>query len=185
MVTIKKLNHLNPEDLSRLVTGYTSNSKYAVSKTETDSNYTFTLELVSLSRTYHKRYEPINEESLVSYREVVLSGYSFGAYEDEVCVGMVIAEPRQWNLSLWVWELHVAEAHRRNGIGHQLIDALTQQGHAGGLRTLVCETQNTNLPAINFYRQVGFELEAIDLSYYSNEDFPDGEIAIFMKKRLC
>ena len=46
------------------------------------------------------------------------------------------------------------------------------------------ETQNTNVPAIHFYRSVGFELEGVDLSYYANDDFPDGQIAVFMKKRV-
>ena len=95
-----------------------------------------------------------------------------------------MAEPRQWNKSLWVWEFHVAETYRRQGIGRQLMDALAQKGHAAGLRTIVCETQNTNVPAIRFYRSVGSNMEGVDLSYYSNDDFPDGEIAIFMKKRL-
>jgi ribosomal protein S18 acetylase RimI-like enzyme len=49
---------------------------------------------------------------------------------------------------------------------------------------MVCETQNTNAPAIAFYRRVGFELDGIDLSYYSNEDVTQGEVALFMKLRL-
>ncbi len=75
-------------------------------------------------------------------------------------------------------------ALRRRGIGRQLMEMLTERGRAAGMRTVVCETQNTNLPAIRFYRKLGFRFEGIDLSYYSNHDFPDGEIAIFMKKRL-
>jgi ribosomal protein S18 acetylase RimI-like enzyme len=43
---------------------------------------------------------------------------------------------------------------------------------------ILCETQTTNVPAIDFYRRVGFKLEGIDLSYYSNEDWPDGEVAV-------
>jgi ribosomal protein S18 acetylase RimI-like enzyme len=46
------------------------------------------------------------------------------------------------------------------------------------------ETQNTNLPAIRFYRAVGFEIEAVDLSYYTNHDTLDGEVAIFMKRKV-
>ena len=38
--------------------------------------------------------------------------------------------------------------------------------------------------AIQIYRQLGFRVEGVDLSYYTNEDYPDGEIAIFMKRRL-
>ena len=52
------------------------------------------------------------------------------------------------------------------------------------LWVMVCETQSTNVPAIEFYRKVGFEVEGIDLSYYSNDDAPDGEVANFMKRKL-
>jgi ribosomal protein S18 acetylase RimI-like enzyme len=99
-------------------------------------------------------------------------------------VGIALAEPRHWNKSLWVWELHVVESHRRRGVGRQLVDALANKAREAGLRTLVCETQNTNVPAMRFYHSVGFRIEGIDISYYTNEDFPDGEIAVFMKKRL-
>jgi ribosomal protein S18 acetylase RimI-like enzyme len=64
------------------------------------------------------------------------------------------------------------------------MDRLAQKGKESGLRTIVCETQNTNVPAIKFYRKVGFMIDGVDLSYYTNDDWPDGEIAIFMKKPL-
>ncbi len=83
-----------------------------------------------------------------------------------------------------VREFHVAESHRRQGIGSRLIEALAERARSDGFRILVCETQTTNELAIAFYRRLGFVLDGIDLSYYSNEDYPDGEIAVFMKKRL-
>lgn len=52
------------------------------------------------------------------------------------------------------------------------------------MRAVVCETQNTNVAAIRFYRRMGFDIEGVDLSYYSNQDCPDGEVALFLKKRL-
>ena len=45
-------------------------------------------------------------------------------------------------------------------------------------------TQTTNVPAIDFYRKVGFEVDGIDLSYYGNNDVEAGEVALFMKRKL-
>lgn len=184
MIDIRALKQFNPNDLQRLVVGYTSDAKYRVSKTESDHQFAIALELVPVSPPYHKRDDHLDVETLESYQQVPAFGFSFGAYEGELCVGIALAEPRHWNKSLWVWELHVAETHQRRGVGRQLVDALAAQACAVGLRTLICETQNTNVPAICFYRKAGFQMEGIDISLYSNDDYPDGEIAIFMKKRL-
>jgi len=53
-----------------------------------------------------------------------------------------------------------------------------------GLRIIVWETQTTNVPAIRAARRLGFQLESIDISYYTNADYPAGEMAVFMKRRL-
>jgi ribosomal protein S18 acetylase RimI-like enzyme len=185
MIEIRPYTYLHPDDLDRLITGYASDAKYRVSQIASETQFVITLELVSLPQPYRKRYDHVDAESLEHYRQAPPLGFSFGAYDGEQCVGIALAEPRQWNKSLWVWELHVAETHRRRGAGRQLVDALAAKARAAGLRTLVCETQNTNAPAMRFYFSVGFQIEGIDLSYYFNDDFPDGEIAVFMKKRLA
>lgn len=184
LIHVRPIAQLNTHDLHRLVTGYTTDYKYQVSKRESDEQFVLALELVPLSQPYHKRYDHLDAETLKLYRQVLASGFSFGAYIGEECIGITLAELRYWNKSLWVWELHVAESHRRRRIGQQLIDTLAEKARAVGLRALICETQNTNIPAIRFYQKMGFHIEGIDLSYYSNDDFPDGEIAIFMKKRI-
>ncbi len=175
---------VSPDDLDRLVTGYTSNARFQVSKTESDQQFVLKLTLAPLAQPYHNRYDDPDAETLERYQRMPALGFSFGAYEGEQCVGIALAEPHHWNKSLWVWELHVAGTHQRRGVGRQLVEAFAGKARASGLRTLVCETQNTNVASIHFYQRVGFQIEAIDLSYYTNDDFPDGEIAVFMKKRL-
>ena len=64
------------------------------------------------------------------------------------------------------------------------MDELAVLARTAGLRALAVETQNTNVAAIHFYRSCGFTLEGIDLSYYTNTDLEDGEIAIFLKRKL-
>jgi ribosomal protein S18 acetylase RimI-like enzyme len=184
MITIKPLTQLQTDNLYRLVTGYTAHAKYAVRKTESDQRWALTLELVPVTPPHRKRYDHLDAETVAHYRQMASLGFSFGAYDGPQCVGLALAEPQQWNKSLSVWELHVEDTHQGRGIGRQLVEALTEKAQAAGLRTVVCETQNTNVPAIRFYRQVGFHIAGVDISHYSNDDFPDGEIAVFMKKEV-
>lgn len=168
-----------------MITGYVAEERYAVRWGESEQTASFYLELVPLDQPFIKRYDPLDDETLARYTKVVEAGFSFGAFEGKQLVGMVLAEPQAWNRSVWVWEFHVAETHRRQGIGRRLIETLAEKSRAAGLRTLVCETQTTNVPAIRAYRQLGFRPEGIDISYYSNHDYPDGEVALFMKRRLA
>ena len=184
MIELRPLTHLDFDSLQRVITGYTSNAKYAISKSETPALTVISAELVQLDQPYVKQFGPPDEEMFQRYRRVLADGLSFGGYDDERLIGLALAEPQWWNKSLWVWEFHVAEAYRGQGVGRRLMDALAEKAKAVGLRAIVCETQNTNVPAITFYRRVGFVLEGIDLSYYTNDDVSYGEVAFFMKRRL-
>lgn len=184
MFEIRPLQHLTLADLQALIVGYTSPANYQVTKTETPDAITIALRLVLLAPPYIKRYDPPDPETLEQYERVVRDGFSLGGYVDGQLMALAIAEPRWWNKSLWVWEFHIAPAQHRRGWGRRLMESLTHKARAAGLRTIVCETQTTNLPAIRFYQSQGFALEGVDVSYYSNTDLQTGEVAVFMKKNL-
>ena len=184
MPSILLLTTLNPVAFHRVVSGYTSNAKYNVAYNEAEGQASFALQLVPLPQPYIKHYDPCDAETLQRYTQVLSSGYSWGAYTGEALVGLLIAEPQWWNRSLWVWEFHVVEAERRRGLGAGLMAAAVEKASREGLRTIVCETQNTNAPAIQVYRKLGFRVEGVDISYYTNADYPEGEVAVFMKRRL-
>jgi ribosomal protein S18 acetylase RimI-like enzyme len=185
MVEIRSLTAISADDLTRLIEGYESEAKYVVAKIEAPAQTVITLQLITLDRPYRRRWEPPEADLLERYRQMPADGFSFGAYDNETLVGLALAEPEAWNNTLRIWEFHIATSHQRRGLGRQLMEAVAKKARAAGLRSLVCETQNTNVPAIQFYRAVGFTLEAIDLSYYTNADLePSGEVAVFMKRRL-
>jgi ribosomal protein S18 acetylase RimI-like enzyme len=184
VVDIKNLTELDAATLQRLIVGYTSLAKYSVHRVEADATTAFTIELVTLPVPYIKRYDPVDSDTLNMYQAMLPAGLSFGAYAASELVGIAIVGLQQWNNSAWVWEFHIQESQRGKGIGRALMESVIVQARAIGCRVLVCETQNTNVPAIRFYRSMGFTLEGIDLSYYSNADYPDGEIAFFMKLRI-
>jgi len=183
MIRIKPLTRLEADDIRSLNTGYTSLAVYRVGKDESPQRTLFSLELAELQHPFVKHWETDDEE-LAMLQGVAGQGYSLGAYHDQLLVGIALAEPRRWNRSLWVWEFHVLPGYKRSGLGTCLMQNLVQLARQAGLRALVVETQSTNLPAINFYRKNGFEIDGIDLSYYTNDDLVNGEVALFMKYKL-
>ena len=184
MIEIRPLTQLTATDVKRIATGYLADGKYLIEYSDTEQETTFRLRFVALAQPYHKIYDHFDEEALSHYDQVLKEGCSLGAFADDQLVGFLLSEAQQWNHSLWVVEFHVAATHRRLGIGRQLMETAAAQAKQAGLRVIVCETQTTNVPAIRAYRKLGFRLEGVDLSYYTNQDYPDGEVAVFMKRRL-
>jgi streptothricin acetyltransferase len=183
MIEIRSLTELALTDLERVASGYSSDSKYVVVYTSAEDRVTLDLQLAILDKPYVKKFEH-DDDTIQRYERVLNDGFSFGAYDGNLLIGLVIGESHEWNRSLWVWEFHVLEAYRNKGIGKRLMKRVAEKAKGAGFRTIVCETQNTNVTAIKVYRKLGFRIEGIDISYYSNDDYPDGEIAVFMKRSL-
>jgi len=183
MAAVRPLLAFSDTDFSRIVSGYTSMERYRVERWVDEVETSIRLTLEKLDAPYHKVFHSDDSE-LARYRSYLGQGFSIGAYDGERLVGLILAEPHAWNRSLWVWEFHVDPLFQRQGIGRQMMAAAAEKAQQAGFRVLVCETQSTNTAAIRVYRKLGFEIEGIDLSYYTNHDIPDGEVAIFMKRQL-
>ena len=183
MVEIRPLQRFEEAEFRQVVRGYRSFSRHNVQKQESPGCTVIRLDESQLETPYQKVFNTSPDE-INHYRSLLVHNLSLGAYAGEQLTGICVAEPHQWNRSVWVWEFHVREDFQRQGIGKKMMEKLAGLARSAGFRNLVCETQNTNAPAIAFYRRIGFEIEGIDLSYYTNHDLPDGAVAIFMKLKL-
>lgn len=185
MIAIRPLPRFDAERFQAIASGYTTAAIYRVTWADGPEQVTFALTRAQLPAPQEFRY-PFSDEDFAHYRAIVPGEYCFAAYDGEEVVGVAIAEVQGWNNVLWVWDFHVAQAYRGRGIGRRLMDVLVEKATSAGLRAIICETQNTNTPAIDFYRAVGFALEGVDISYYTNEDMlPGHTVAVFMKRRLA
>ncbi|MCB8941293.1 MAG: GNAT family N-acetyltransferase [Ardenticatenaceae bacterium] len=172
--------------LHDIILGYTASEKYSIEYQETAEETVFRLKLVSLPEAVDISYGGIDDEEMARYAKLVGNGCCFVAVADGQLAGVAIAEPQTWNQTLWVWDFHVAPAFQRQGVGRLLMEKLVETAVSHKLRALVCETQSHNVPAIRFYRSLGFKLEGVDLSYYTNEDYePKQNVAVFMKRRIA
>ncbi len=182
MADIRPLVMVDPSLLERLITaGYTSTEAYQVAREETPDRIRFELRLIRLNQPVVKRY-PLDAQMIAQYIALAAAGHAFGAFVDEVCVGVALCEPQSWNASLTVHGFRIAPGFQRMGIGRALMAAVEEHARAVGMRRVFCETQTTNVPAIRFYRALGFALDGVDVSLYSSDDLARGEVAIFMKK---
>jgi len=183
MIEIRPYTPPRAEELNQLTGPFTCTDFFRVGWQDGPERSAFALELVPLAEPHTHHYTHIDEDWVRQY--LAPAGYCFGAFEDGQLLGVLIGEARAWNDTLWIWEFHVAAGRRGQGIGRMLMEHAAAWAEERGLRAIVCETQNRNSAAIKAYRRLGFALEGVDISYYTNRDYPDGDVAVFMKRRLA
>ena len=64
--------------------------------------------------------------------------------------------------------LAVALAHRRQGVGRQLMAALLAEAFKRGCGSTILEVREGNVPARGLYEKLGFKAERVRRGYYSN-----------------
>ncbi|WP_416049278.1 GNAT family N-acetyltransferase [Cupriavidus basilensis] len=80
--------------------------------------------------------------------------------------GFAAVRLEAWNRSALLSAIFVAPAFRGTGIGRVLLGEINRLLLATPARCLRAETQNTNYPAIGFYRALGFSLCGLDWDLY-------------------
>jgi ribosomal protein S18 acetylase RimI-like enzyme len=174
------------DDLKRggfFFTGYESDQMYRVEKSETEDNTVISLRLEKRDSPYVKRWARTRDD-LEMQKEVAAQGLSWGAFSGESLVGVALLELRHWNNSLHLHDLEVMPGFRGLGVGGMLMDKTLETARAEKVRVITLETQTTNYPAVKFYRRHGYQIDGVDLSFYTNHDIPDGEVALTMKLKL-
>ncbi len=186
MINIHTLDSISLADLDRIAPNYTSLHVYDVTRTETTEQITLTLTLRKRDYPVVKPF-PRTPDTAQYYQTLHKHGFCVGAYDSTATIpliGMVVADSQDWNGTLLVWEFHVAESHRGRGIGRMMMDELVKRAANAQLRIISVETSTANVPAIHFYQRLGFTIDSIDLSFYSNNDLENGDIVVFMKRKL-
>lgn len=73
-----------------------------------------------------------------------------------------------------LWDIRVADAYKRRGLGQRLLDMAIENARADGYCQMIIECQNNNVPACRFYRKQGAVLGKVDAyAYYSDPDIRD------------
>ena len=184
MIQLRRINAITRDLLEQIVPGYSSDAVYKAAKSESGHQLIFTLTLEKLGQPFVKKHQYLDPSILAHYNDVATQGLSYGAFSGDQCIGFVLAEVQHWNLALVVREFGVLPEMREQGIGKMLMAKLIEDARSSSLRCVFCETQTSNLAAIEFYKKQGFVVEGFDMSFYSNQDAQQCEVALFLRKFL-
>lgn len=78
----------------------------------------------------------------------------------------------------------VARAHRRKGLGRDLMEAVLRTLHGERAETLFLEVDETNAPAIALYKRLGFREVARRPGYYEHAGGKQRTDALVMRRDL-
>ncbi len=92
---------------------------------------------------------------LIARRERKIAGFAIMHFGDQVA-----------HLNL----LAVGAEHRRQGLGRQLIDWLSQSAIEAGVFRIDLELRETNVGARAFYQSLGFQLRDVVQGYYQGRE---------------
>ncbi|KAF0197623.1 MAG: GCN5-related N-acetyltransferase [Bacillota bacterium] len=178
------LTGLDVEDFKRIAIGHFCDAVYIASKAETEDQVVLMLTLEPLVPPCFKS-QVFDDVWLMEYARFAEQGYSMGVYNDDHrLIGIALAEKRERSKTLWVWELHVDKEYNRQGIGRTLMDEMAHLASNNGFDRLAIRIQNTNVAAVKFCRAIGLAIEAVDLSSLTNSQSADGDVMIYMKRKL-
>jgi len=192
MANIQSLQKLSKEDLFSLLSTQEVYEFYQITNQiippidhrDIPASFSFQLSLVKTNSPILIGEYDHSDEDISTFQSCLSQGYSYCAYSGDKLIGLIVAEKRSWNNTLWVWEFCVHKDWRRNGIGSMLMEKLKEQAKNSSISLIICETQGKNVPAIRFYLKQGFRLDGLDVSYYGDDGLENQNVAIFMKYRI-
>ncbi|HXZ68400.1 MAG TPA: GNAT family N-acetyltransferase [Alphaproteobacteria bacterium] len=138
----------------------------------------FELSLTQVNPPLKKEYP------LAHFRDMApATDYDLIAERDGRIVGFIGTAVHRRSKRCLIWHFYVDKAHRRQGIGRLLMDAVEAHCRNIGARLMWVETQNVNAPAIAAYRALGFELCGLDTALYQGTP-EEGETALYFARQI-
>ena len=99
--------------------------------------------------------DPTRTRSAADYARLIRKGHSLVAHVGEAMAGFLVAEP--FRRELHIWEMDVAPAFQRRGIGAGLVRAAQIDGRNTGFKALTLTTFRDLAWNGPFYARLGFE----------------------------
>jgi len=99
--------------------------------------------------------DPARTRSKADYARLIRRGHSLAAHVGDAMAGFLVAQP--FSRELHIWEMDVAPAFQRRGIGAGLVRAAQIDARNTGFRALTLTTFRDLAWNAPFYARLGFE----------------------------
>lgn len=112
----------------------------------------------------------------------IASWHFFMAFDEQTPVGALTLAGTTEGMNMLggrqdacvLWDIRIADAYKRRGIGQRLFDMAAASARRDGYRQMIIECQNNNVAACRFYQKQGAVLGKIDMyAYYTEPDIRD------------
>jgi ribosomal protein S18 acetylase RimI-like enzyme len=169
--------------LPRIPSSYETDVVFRVQRDPDPGGIVWGMREERLVQPFSKVYDEGDVDDWIdSYQEVAGPGALrfIGAFDGSTCIGLATWTHTAWNSTVWLADIRVRRERQRSGTGSLLLSSVKSETAEARLRGIRVETQNTNHPAIQFYRRHGFVLCGLDDHLYSNQDLAMQEVALFL-----
>lgn len=150
--------------------------QFDIEQSEEDETLKVTLRRVRLPRQTRVNY-PRNREQLLdewSHCDGILVTELQGQI-----VGFVALSMSKIPQTVWITDLIVSKAMRRQGIARALLLAAEEWAMAKSIKRIVLEMQSRNDPAIQMAKKLGFNFCGFQEYYY-----PNGDVGLFFARSI-
>ena len=158
---------------------YTSKEYYDVNMQRTDDGFQISIQKKKFTKPFIHSLEDCEYQDKL-YEDWWEDAEAFGIIEDNKLLAAIEICPESWTNRLIITELFVDEKLRGQGYGKKLLDIAKRITVEKNYRTLILETQSSNINAVDFYLHASFTLIGFDSCCYTNTDLERKEIRLNM-----
>ena len=158
---------------------HTSKEYYDVNMQRTDDGFQISIQKKKFTKPFIHSLEDCEYQDKL-YEDWWEDAEAFGIIEDNKLLAAIEICPESWTNRLIITELFVDEKLRGQGYGKKLLNIAKKITVEKNYRTLILETQSSNINAVDFYLHEGFTLIGFDSCCYTNTDLERKEIRLNM-----
>lgn len=157
MITIKEITAESKADLLLKNEPFELRGRMIVLRTQEEWQH----ETVAFEETTTMTFPDENYD----YEAITADGFVVGAYDGDACIGLAIMK-NDWFKYMFLYDLKVNQAYRKQGVGKKLIEAAYAMAKARGYRGIFTMGQDNNLNACEFYLRSGFVIGGYNTQSY-------------------